>query len=244
MKNSESPFNKKPKEEVIESGPKKILPDYIDFRQRNIYSISQENSEIAYFEKKFKLSYEEARALFQYGYDFNLGTDEILNKKIIDIGSGDGSFKSALKKIGVDGNLIVNFDRNFNDEFFKNTDVVGDAKSLPFKDEGFDIAIAHCSVPVMQATIQNYNDIPSAIKEMLRVVKKGGKVKIFPIAVADKTVGPQFRKDYLRMGSIALEELDKIYQGDKNIKIKITETKRSVRGGFPPVISWTLELTK
>lgn len=238
--------NKRSKEAIIESRPQKILPDYIDFRQRNEPAMFKQDSEIAYYEKKYKLSYEEARALFQYGYDLNLKTDDLVNKKIIDIGSGDGSFKSALEKIGVDSDLIVNFDKGLDDERFRNTDVVGDVVSLPFKDESFDIAVAHCSVPIMQATSGEHGAVPNTIKEMLRVVKRGGKVKIFPIASANKTFEPQFRKDRLRMGSMVLEELDRVHKVDKDIKIKITETETSVKdkGGLIPIISWSLELTK
>ena len=249
MKNPEFSFNKIPNKKSqgdgIEAGPRKILPAFIEFIERKELTEAQKESEIVYYQKKYKLPYKEARTFFHYAFDFDIRVEDMLNKKVVDIGSGHGNFKNALEKIGIDGDLITNLDRNLDDDYFKNTDVVGYAESLPLEDETFDVVLAHCSTPIMQATSQEYESIPRVISEMFRIAKKGGVIKIHPIAVVAKQKAPQqYKKDYLRMGSIVLEEIDKINKIDKDVKIKIIETKRDTadKDGFG--IVWALELRK
>lgn len=244
MKHSEFSFDKIPNKKSIgdgiEAGPRKILPDYIDYKERKLWSEEKRDEEIVFLEKKYRLSPGEATTLFGYMYYLNLKTSDIVNKKIIDIGSGSGEFKSALEKFGVAGNSVINFDENY----MKNPDVVGDAEALPFKDESFDTAVAHCSVPIMKATSKEYEAIPRVINEMLRVVKKGGVVKIFPIASVNKILEPEFNRDRLRMSSMVLEELDKIHKINKDIKIKILETQFDGIIEDRPGSDWVLEIRK
>ncbi|GEM_PF-5247886 len=232
--------NKKTKEATIESGPEKILPDFIDFSVRKEYSEERRAKEIALLEKKYKLSDEEAITLFSYLYSLDLKTSDLVNKKIIDIGSGSGAFKSALKKFGVASNSVINFDENY----LRSPDVMGNAESLPFKDESFDTVIAHCSVPIMKATSQEYEAIPKIINEMIRVVKRGGVVKIFPIASVNKILTLELDRNRLRMSSMILEELDKIHKISKDVKIKILETQFEGIIEDRPGSDWALELRK
>ncbi|MDO8442850.1 MAG: class I SAM-dependent methyltransferase [bacterium] len=250
MKNLESSFAENQKNKLgegdFETGPLKSLPDFIDFSQRKEPEKNQKESDISDLERKYKLSRSEAKTLYYYTYNFDLNPRDLFGKDIVDIGSGFGEFKNALEKIASANSVntsILNFDR-FNDGRFKNTDVVGNAESLPFKDESFDVVLAHCSTPIMQATSQEYEAISKIIKEMFRIAKNGGVIKIHPIALVPRQKAlQQFKKDYLRMGSIVLEELGKIHKINKDIKIKIIETSDNdedeSRG-----IYWSLELRK
>jgi len=98
------------------------------------------------------------------------------NKKILDVACGYGDFLVLLKERGHTGELFgVDLSENFVKESKKsNQDInfsVANAESLPFEDETFDIVLCKHS-------LYHFDDIPKAIKEMSRVLKKEGKLVI------------------------------------------------------------------
>ena len=98
---------------------------------------------------------------------------ESLNKGslLLDAGSGEGKYKAYFKHCNVIGVDKCIGDPNWD---YSSVDVVGDLHSLPFKDNVFDAII--CVV-----VFEHLRNPFRAMKELSRVLKKGGKIFIvFP----------------------------------------------------------------
>lgn len=112
---------------------------------------------------------------------------------LLDIGAEDGSlekFLSQNKNLNITA-LDINPPNNKVFEVIK-----GDARKLPFKDESFDIIIAHASVPNVYISLYSFehpelseNEIQKAIRtsfnEITRVLKKGGEARLSPVLLAE-----------------------------------------------------------
>ena len=82
--------------------------------------------------------------------------------KWLDMGAGDGSTVRVLKSLGYDAEGI--------DLEPRGEDVIkGDYLKAPFADERFDGIISQCSFYVS-------GDVPGALKEASRMLRKGGKL--------------------------------------------------------------------
>jgi SAM-dependent methyltransferase len=92
--------------------------------------------------------------------------------KILDVGCGTGGNLEMLEKFGVAEGVDVSDDAL---EFCKSKGLKvhkGLAESLPFADESFDIATA-------LDVVEHLDDDIAGLKEMHRVLKRGGKTLIF-----------------------------------------------------------------
>ena len=102
---------------------------------------------------------------------------------VLDIGCGNGKYLSVnenLKMFGTDrsGNLLsIAKEKNINSQFF-----VADSLKLPIKRESFDAAI---SIAVIHHFSNELLRI-QALKEMFRIVKKGGKILVYVWAMEQK----------------------------------------------------------
>ena len=102
---------------------------------------------------------------------------------VLDIGCGNGKYLSVnenLKMFGTDrsGNLLsIAKEKNINSQFF-----VADSLKLPIKTESFDAAI---SIAVIHHFSNELLRI-QALKEMFRIVKKGGKILVYVWAMEQK----------------------------------------------------------
>ena len=102
---------------------------------------------------------------------------------VLDIGCGNGKYLSVnenLKMFGTDrsGNLLsIAKEKNINSQFF-----VADSLKLPIKAESFDAAI---SIAVIHHFSNELLRI-QALKEMFRIVKKGGKILVYVWAMEKK----------------------------------------------------------
>ena len=102
---------------------------------------------------------------------------------VLDIGCGNGKYLSVnenLKMFGTDrsGNLLsIAKEKNINSQFF-----VADSLKLPVKTESFDAAI---SIAVIHHFSNELLRI-QALKEMFRIVKKGGKILVYVWAMEQK----------------------------------------------------------
>lgn len=102
------------------------------------------------------------------------------NKKILDLGMGDGRNLKFFCSLGFDGygveitKLIVDkVENEFNNTQFKPTLKVGESKKIPFEDNFFDYLVSWNSSYYMGYE-DNFNSIESHFHEMARVIKKGG----------------------------------------------------------------------
>jgi len=197
------------------------LPKFIDYGE--IDKMAQEDRRNTAYDlmDEYDLTPEEAEILVRYFDDFDLTLDNLIGKRVLDVGSGPGDFKKAVNKLGEKFN-IINFDRGIVWE--DAMDVKGDALNMPFRDESFDFVLAHGSVPLMYATRGKHNLISPTLKEMFRIVRRGGVLKVFPVAI-DNPGYPEESKEYAEMEREVLKGLNVIHGQSPEIKAKISEVK-------------------
>jgi len=130
------------------------------------------------------------RSLEEYCRYFNFTPEELKGKKILDIGSGKKeTFSKEAAKYGAEVVSISPELRRWykrkrlkgwliSDSEWQRRSIAARAQKLPFKDNYFDIITAVYSIPHYSPSHQ---DTYVSIQEMLRVLKKGGKVYIAPI---------------------------------------------------------------
>jgi len=96
----------------------------------------------------------------------------INGRKVLDVGCGTGNFTKKLSCLGFDV-IGLEPDDEMREKALKKElkCVKGVAEDIPFEDNTFDAAIS-------VAAIEFFEDKLKALNEMLRVVKKGGKVLI------------------------------------------------------------------
>jgi ubiquinone/menaquinone biosynthesis C-methylase UbiE len=108
------------------------------------------------------------------------GTDGWPYAKALEIGAGTGFFSLNLRQAGVLGEVHVTdispgmveaAERNAERLGFAIEGRTADAERLPYEDGTFDIVVGH-------AVIHHLPDVEQAFREMLRVLKPGGRVVI------------------------------------------------------------------
>lgn len=96
----------------------------------------------------------------------------VRGRKILDVGCGTGNFTRKLKALGYD---VIGLEPNTemrSKAIEKGLECVeGIAEEIPFEDETFDAVVS-------VAAVEFFDDLSGAISEMIRVVKRGGKVVI------------------------------------------------------------------
>ncbi|HDR7322939.1 MULTISPECIES: class I SAM-dependent methyltransferase [Bacillus cereus group] len=99
---------------------------------------------------------------------------DIQNKQIIDIGCGGGIYTKELALMGAKNVVGLDFSKEIlqaakeNCSGFPNISFIhGDAHSIPYPDETFDIVIS-------RAVIHHLQDIPTFLREASRILKKNG----------------------------------------------------------------------
>ncbi len=127
--------------------------------------------------------------LFFYQWYLKFSVEEYKGGKILDIGSGFGetfsreASKKGVEVVSLNPALVEKTDRKRRDQRVGEDEnikaVAGLAQELPFDDDSFDAVTALFSVPkFLEDKTVEYQD---TFSEMIRVVKSGGKVFIFPI---------------------------------------------------------------
>ncbi len=108
------------------------------------------------------------------------GTDGWPYRKALEIGAGTGFFSLNLRQAGVlDEEHITDISPGMVDAAKRNAERLGftiegrtaDAEQLPYDDGTFDVVVGH-------AVIHHLPDVEQAFREMLRVLKPGGRVVI------------------------------------------------------------------
>lgn len=93
------------------------------------------------------------------------------NKKVLDVGCGDGNDCINLKKMGASQVSGVDPSENFinsaKTKLPEGDFVVGSAEALPYEDNSFEVIIS-------KYAIQTSTDVPKCLNEMARVIKENG----------------------------------------------------------------------
>ena len=192
----------------------------LDFIERGRGKGGPEQIEIlkSVFSAEYGLSDEESKTLLRYLRDLELPIDVLIGKRVLDIGCGpQPTLKSVVAKIGL-RSTITNLDHS--PKLGDAIDICVSADNLPFPDESFDLVLARASVPIMQAIPGKYSLIPRTLKEMLRVLKRGGVIKIYPLYLRYAAPGQRFWLDSY-LGVLVEEELARIHKSDPGIKMRL-----------------------
>lgn len=110
------------------------------------------------------------KAIEEYLARLGLNAEDLIGKKVLEVGSQFGRFLKLARKKGIDVVGIEN-DLKIGQISPENT-ILSDARSLPFKDESFDIALSRFAPPT---TFDNREDVVKFIQEILRVLKPQGR---------------------------------------------------------------------
>jgi len=129
---------------------------------------------------------------------------EDLSKRILDVGADFGLFAVIAKQKGYNDIYSIDIghpadDYNIDTEitFGAGKMAVADAFKLPFKDGSFDLAISFCAMPNVvegENPIDYGKEVKKVFKEMLRVVKVGGEIRL------GRVVSEYQRGDLQKMG--------------------------------------------
>ena len=125
---------------------------YKEIDRDNIYSAGLNVNEHSFYSR-----------LLKFISEYN-----VHDKKVLEIGSGNGRFQDVFEDYtGID--VSEQLRRFYHKPFF----VVEDGHKYPFKDETFDFIFTY-------AVFEHIPDINLALKEMMRVTKKGGYILFNP----------------------------------------------------------------
>ncbi len=104
-------------------------------------------------------------------------------------------------------------------------------ENLPFKDESFDLIVSRCAMPIIFFP-ENKEIAHKAMDEILRVLKKNGEVRFFPLQ-KEVFLGNEIPKKFLDLkkhtdeqAELSVELLDKLQKANK-IKYEIKTVNES-----------------
>ncbi|MFN2624950.1 MAG: class I SAM-dependent methyltransferase [Mycobacteriales bacterium] len=130
------------------------------------------------YDDKWSISYDER--CIDYARDRFVkvaGRDSWPYRKVLEVGCGTGFFLLNLKQAGVVGEgwvtdissgMVAVAQRNAKSLGFEVHGRVADAETLPFADGEFDLVVGH-------AVLHHIPDVELALREVLRVLKPGGR---------------------------------------------------------------------
>jgi SAM-dependent methyltransferase len=117
-----------------------------------------------------------------------------LSGTMLDFGCGSKPYKSL---INVDKYIGIDYENPGHDHSQEEIDVYYDGKTIPFSDEYFDSAL--CT-----EVLEHLSDVDNTIKELGRVLKKGGKMLVTCPFVWNEHEIPY---DYARYTQFALKDM-------------------------------------
>ncbi len=130
-----------------------------------------------------KLSLKTNRSLSEYKSLLRITDEDLRGKTILDLGSGQQQKFAIEVKEKIPGAKVFSLDADLADsQDKKSAGVVGLFSKLPFADQSFDIIV---SVAAMPLYLHNQLEIEEAFREVVRVLRKGGKAILEPVAYTE-----------------------------------------------------------
>jgi ubiquinone/menaquinone biosynthesis C-methylase UbiE len=138
------------------------------------------------YDEKWSISFDDRCITYARDRFSSLVGSEVLRtepwpyRRSLEIGAGTGFFSLNLKQAGVleevhvsdvSAGMVQSAQHNARGLGFEVTGTVAGAESLPFDDDSFDLVIGH-------AVIHHIPDVESALREVLRVLRPGGRFVI------------------------------------------------------------------
>ncbi len=158
------------------------------------------------------------------GYEETLGfkAEDLEGKKVLDLGSGPKERLSKdLQNRGITVDLVaINPDLGIwstarrdliIEPYWEKKSIAAVGQALPFKTGTFDEVLALYSVSWYTSPEDDENEEAAKLwaKEIVRVLKKGGKARIFPVSKWPKRDEQRFRDIFTGLGvEITINELD------------------------------------
>ena len=113
---------------------------------------------------------------------------DVQKKRIIDIGCGGGIYTKELALMGAENVVGLDFSKEIlqaakeNCSGFSNISFIqGDAHSVPYPNDTFDIVIS-------RAVIHHLQDVPTFLREASRILKKNGVLIVQDRTIEDCTI--------------------------------------------------------
>jgi SAM-dependent methyltransferase len=140
----------------------------------------------------------EERGLDFYFKRLNLRTEDLVGKKILDLGSGkEAAFASDIILKELQNTQVVSFSPHFSKEEYRKDSkegenvvgaVAGIAQEMPFKDGSFDYVLGVWSVPFhlrIGKTDVAEVEVRKALGEAIRILAPGGELRLYPFIDTD-----------------------------------------------------------
>lgn len=98
----------------------------------------------------------------EYCQALGLAFDDLVGKRILDIGCGYPRFVAACHELGINDAYGIDCDIAFLREctLYRRNIIAGLAQKLPFRDTSFDLVIAHSSVSFLLDTADDVLSLP------------------------------------------------------------------------------------
>ena len=204
------------------------FPEFVQFVERDdLNTVEEIEKSVNMYSREYNLTKEDARDFINYCKNLDLRPADFKNRDILDVGGGTGGFKKAAEKLRI-AKSVVNIDplEILLPKQKEGRSVRGRAETLPFKGESFDIVLAHASVPWVLAGQGRFEDIPNVVREMLRVTRKGGVVKMSSIGGFEGTFSQKTMQQTARMTREVLSELTRLHQENSSLRVKVVKINR------------------
>lgn len=136
----------------------------------------------------------------EYMHSLGLKEEEIKGEKILDVGAGTGNFakwakeNSVAEVVAVESSWGKTKTPHVSPEI-KDIGVAASWKGLPFKNESFDRVVSVFAFPLWT---RNWEEVETGLREMIRIVKKGGHINLAPAApiLEEKDTSRRVRKNW------------------------------------------------
>ena len=130
------------------------------------------------YDEKWSISFDERCITYARDRFVNVaGAAEVPYGRALELGSGTGFFLLNLKQAGIlDGGCVTDLSPGMVAAALRNAELLGfqidgevaDAEALPFEHESFDLVVGH-------AVLHHIPDVETAFREVLRVLRPGGR---------------------------------------------------------------------